>query len=403
MTTEKELSNELHHRVDRIDGSPITMDAVVGTAGKIRRRRRAGASIAALAAVAVIVPTAMFGGGLFDKDSAPAPAAPTTTQTSDAVLDPSLPAGDPPKIAYIDGDHVVTESGLTIQLDHNYGTTVRSGDEYLAIRDQSGGEPSIDILDSDWKVTDTLRVDAPAVSSADGTVAAWLAPDGTVTTRSGGETLTLGKVTGEYPQAVAVLGSGSCREDQGGCRVFVNPSQGSPQSADSHGIVDDVFGGFVQVAAVSPDNLIAGLLNWSSGTRPACSAVYDERGDKRLFKTCDIAFNNDAGFSPDGSLLVGTPAEADAGGTRSLEVVDSHTGKTVTRVELAKATNRNTSIVESAWEDDEHLIITTEKTTSDDPASYNIYRVGLDGSVVRMLERDYAGDGGELQPWIFVQ
>lgn len=406
MNTEKELSNELHNQVDRMGGSPISFDDVLGTAGKIRRRRRAVTGLAALAAAAVIVPSAMFGGGLFDNDSAPSPVAPVTRTVSDAVLDPALPAGDPPKLGYVDAQTVVTSSGETFQVDKVYDTPQRAGDEYLTAYGFEGGDPEVDVLDTQWKVTDTFAIGSGPVSSADGTVAAWTQPDGTVGVRYRGQSATLGRIDGDYPQVVAIRGYQTCKEGSPeaptGCTVYANVQDGPAVRTDSTGTVEEVPGGFSLVAAVSTDGLVAGRVTPMDvdATQPSCSAVYDEVADEQVFETCDLAFNYSGGFSPDARFLVGSAAGEDTGPT-SLEVIDVRIGTTSLRINLAGAVQKDSIIAGAVWEDDEHLIIKTQGPADDAPASYNLYRVGLDGTVERMLERDYVGDGGEIQPWMF--
>ncbi|KRF14408.1 hypothetical protein [Nocardioides sp. Soil796] len=404
MNTEKELTHELHGRADRIDGSPISFDQVVGRAGRIKRNRRLTTGVATLAAAAIIVPTAMFGGSLFDNDAAPGPVAPDTQQVHDAVLDPTLPEGDPPKLAYVDADKLVQPDGTTVDLGKNYGAPRRAGDEYLGA---SGfeDEPSIDVFDQQWQVVDSVPFMNGPVSSADGSVAAWIATDGTVVTRFGGRSVDLGKVEGSYLTPVAILGHDSCMEVDGGCRVFVNVQDGKPVSADSHGIVDVVPGDFTNVAAVSTDNLIVGVVTPISAppTDPVCSAVYDEQAMKRLFKTCDLAFGYSAGFSPDNSLLGGYHSDTDGAGPRSMTVVDARTGDKVLGIDLDTAIEKNTSIVGADWEDDDHLLIHTEGPgTANKVSTHNLYRVGLDGSVERLLERDY-DNGTMTAPWLMLQ
>ncbi|KRF18943.1 hypothetical protein ASG90_03390 [Nocardioides sp. Soil797] len=403
MNTEKDLTAEFHHQADRIDGSPISFDDVVGTAGRIKRRRRVTTGVAALAAAAVIVPTAMFGGSLFDNDAAPEPARPGIQQVHDVTLDPSLPEGDPPKLAYTDADKLVEPDGTTTTMEQVYAGTDRVGDEYLAAYGFEGAEPMIDILDSDLTVTETVKTNSGAVASADHTVAAWIARDNTIMTRFDGQSVALGKADGVYPQPVAILGSGSCMEEAGGCRVFFNAQGKGPMAADSHGNIEEVPGSFTNIGAVSPDNLIAGLVTPQNAapTDDLCSAVYDEQASKRLFKTCGWTFDNGAGFSPDNLLLVGQSVESDGSSPRSITVVDARTGKKVLGIDLPDKP-RTAYIGGSTWEDDEHLLVRTSRTTMTSPGVENLYRVGLDGSVERLLEHDHE-NGTMTASWMMIR
>lgn len=403
MNTQTELSKQMHDQVDRIDGTPITLDDVVGTAGKIRRRRRLATGTAVLAAAAVIVPTGLFAGGLFDDGAAPGPATPTVAE--DAVIDADAEVGPPPKLAYTDAERLVLPSGETVDVGHVYDGTARSGDELVGIRDQSGGEPWIDVFDTDGTVIDSLRVMGGPAASPDNTLVGWIHADGMVAARFDGTTSELGRVEGNYPQVVAALATGNCDEDETSCRIFVNPQeQGSPVTVDFAGTVEQVAGDFSQVAAVSSDGLIAGRTSPLDGdmTEPVCSSVYDEAAGDQLFATCELAFSYGAGFSPDDELLVGSHADSDGAGHRSLTVVDARTGDTVSQIDLAKTIERTTTISGATWEDDEHLLVRTATPSEAAGHLYNLYRVGIDGTVERLLEPDYE-NGAMTQPWLLIR
>ncbi len=254
---------------------------------------------------------------------------------------------------------------------------------------------------------DTSQTVAGAVSSADGTVGAWVTPEGKVMTRFQGKTVQMNTVAGSPVEAVEILGSGSCMEVDGGCRVFVSRMDGSsaPQAADSHGIVDVVGGGLKNLRAVSTDGLLAGMVTQPDPdpAAPACSAVYDEQAGKRLFKTCDYAFMyGGKTFSPDGSQVLAQPQDADGAGPRSIVVLDSRSGDVAAEIEVPDANGPRAtgSITHAVWEDGTHLLVKME-SNSNDEASYNMFRVDLDtGSVERVFEERTAG--GEVQPWVLI-
>jgi hypothetical protein len=409
-----QLGRELHDRGASVPGHPIGLGDVKKTAGKIRRRRQVAGGVIVAAAAAIIVPSVMVAGNLLGGDAAPEPVpAPSVTQTpkpapSDGpiVLDADAPQGADPQTTYLDGARLVDSAGNVTELDKEYYSLARAGDEFLATR---YGDPyfSVDVLDAEGKVLDTSQTVAGAVSSADGTVGAWVTPEGKVMTRFQGRTVQMNTVAGGSVEAVEILGSGSCMEVDGGCRVFISRMDGSsaPQSADSHGIVDVVGGGLKNLRTVSADGLLAGMVTQPDPdpAAPACSAVYDAQAGKRLFKTCDYAFlYGGKTFSPDGSQVLAQPQDADGAGPRSIVVLDSRSGDVDAEIEVpdAKGPGATGSITHAVWEDGTHLLVKME-STSNDGSSYNMFRVDLtDGTVERVLEERTAG--GEVQPWVFI-
>lgn len=410
-----QLGRELHDRGASVPGHPIGLDDVKKTAGRIRRRRQLAAGAVVAAAAAILVPSVMVAGNLLGGDTAPQPANPSPSVTRDAdpapldgpiVLDADAPQGGDPQMAYLDGVRLVDSAGNVIELDTEYYSLARAGDEYLATR---YGDPyfSVDVLDAEGKVLDTSQTVAGAVSSADGTVGAWVTPEGKVMTRFEGRTVELNTVTGGSVEAVEILGSGSCMEVDGGCRVFVSHLDGSsaPQSVDSRGIVDVVGGGLRNLRTASTDGLLAGMVTTPDPdpTAPACSAVYDEQAGKRLFRTCDYAFiYGGKTFSPDGSQVLAQPQDADGAGPRSIVVLDSRSGDVAAEIQVPNANNARAtgSITHATWEDGTHLLVKME-TTSDDGSAYHMFRVDLtDRTVERVFEERAAG--GEVQPWILL-
>ena len=411
----EQLGRELHDRGASAPDHPIGLGDVKKTAGRIRRRRQVAGGLVVAAAAAIIVPSVMVAGNLLGGDAAPQPAnpSPSVTQTPDPVpsdgpivLDADAPKGADPQTTYLDGVLLIDSAGNETELDAEYWSIARAGDEFLATR---YGDPyfSVDVLDAEGNVVDSSRTVAGAVSSADGTVGAWVTPDGKVMTRFQGRTVQLNTVTGGSAEAVEILGSGSCMEVDGGCRVFLNHQDGSspPESADSHGIVDVVGGGLQNLRAVSTDGLLAGLVTRPDADpgAPACSAVYAEQAGKRLFRTCDYVFMfGGNAFSPDGSQVLAQPQDADGAGPRSVVVLDSRSGDVAAEIQVPDANNRRAtgSITHTVWEDGTHVLVKME-TNTNDGSSYNLFRVDLgDRTVERVFEERTAG--GEVQPWVFV-
>jgi hypothetical protein len=74
------------------------------------------------------------------------------------------------------------------------------------------------------------------------------------------------------------------------------------------------------VMAVSSDGRLASAAN---STGDGCSTVVEIATGKRRFKTCDYRVT---GFTPDGSVAIGTPAYGDSYCSNIITALDSHTG-----------------------------------------------------------------------------
>lgn len=393
------LGRELHDRVDGLHGTPISLQDVKGTASAIRRRRTIGTVAGSAAAVALVVPTLMFAGGTFT-DSAPRPGpaeSPSVTEaprpSGPVVLAADAPQGADPAIAYLDGRTLV-DGDRRIELGATYHAVARAGDEYVLARQ---GDPGtfIDVVDASGAVLESSETTQAVVGSPDGTAAAWATPAGDVLVRTAGRTSSLGSVDG--PVDVMALVDGV---------AYVNhqAEQSRPETVTASGDGRSLADRFDAVRTVSADGAIAGF---SAGQdtdvmTPPCSTVVDASGEVR-FETCELAFEYaGAGFSPDGSMVVGFHADADGVGPRSITVLDATDGDELLAVEVEDARGRTAgSIVDTAWEDEEHVLVKVEGVGGLGLPPYDLFRVGLDGSVERVLEKGY-DPGTMVQPWILV-
>ena len=77
-----QLNRTLREHADGVHGAPLAFDDVRGRATSIRRRRRLASGLGVAAAIAVIVPTAMFATKGNDSSPQPATALPTVTDTN---------------------------------------------------------------------------------------------------------------------------------------------------------------------------------------------------------------------------------------------------------------------------------------------------------------------------------
>jgi hypothetical protein len=400
-----------------VHGQPIGLGDVKRTATRIRRRRNLAAGAVAAAVVAIAIPSVMVAGNLFpnasDGSNGPATEGPSPSVTTvlpkpdgPVVLDPDAPQGASPEIPYLAGK-TLRVGGNELPLAEEYGGIVRAADEYVVWGQSDVGWPFIKVLDSEGRVVATSSTTSEAVGSVDGTVAAWITPGGKIQTRFQGRTVQLGTVEGDQAQPVAVLGSGSCMEEEGGCTVFYNvlsADEQSPRVASSHGTVDDVSGQFTNLNGIHEEaGLAAGLVREPTNPpeQAQCGQVEDLATSKELFRTCDYTWLYRNPFSPDGSLVLGNHIDADGAGPRSIVVLDSRTGEL--RIELEVEGARETragNIVGARWENDNTLLVTVEE-----PAgvafAYTVFRVTLDGGVEKVLGPSDP-TGGSYQPYLFL-
>lgn len=422
----RSLGREFHGQVDRINDAPITLDAVRGTARTIRRRRTVGAGVAALAAVAIIVPVGMLGAGAFNNaDNEPLPAtnspsldptrnatqdptgAPTTREPADepAVLDPAATTGPDPSVTYITGNELVLTSGERITLAHDYESFAPAGDEFVGIWGQSSGEGKVDVLADDGTVVESSTGESYSVSSTDGTVATWITADGEIMTRASGETVAINQLEHGSYAVNAASGSRDCSatSGEGGCSVYFQPfSEGGEALVATKEKIGSAPGDLMDVRDVSPDGLLSGLISGSDQdpSVPVTSAIFDATSDTMIARVDNLVFDYaaSAGFSPDGQAVVARRHE-EAGPT-DLEVLDTSNGESLLTIKLAAETADTTDVISTAWEGDSHLLVVTDVPTGDDMTAYNLYRVGMDGTVERILEKDKVPDNMTV-PWIF--
>lgn len=396
------VHRELHEQADRITGSPVSLDDVKGTAGRIRRRRRAavGAGVVA-AALAILVPTTLLGSGLTE-DSAPEPTGPVRALAETVLLTADAPEGPPPAVPYLDGDRLVADSNTVLEVFPGYHAVVPTGEEFLLVRH---GDPQTkaDVFSAGGIVESNPNTGMP-VSSPDRSVAAWGTPSGEILTRSEGRTVRLATLPRPV-QAVEIIGSGPCDAEGATCRVFFNESnrQLSPGVVDSSGVMEALPEELRSVSAVSEDSLVAGLTT-DPDSDPAgrCSAMFDEPTGQKLFGTCDYAFDTaTTGFSPDGSTIVAEEPDDYGAAPSVLALLDARSGEVRAEIRVPASEARAVGgVVDSHWEDDGHLLVKTEASAPDsDGYVYTVFRVGVeDGSVERLVRSDPAGGGP--QPYI---
>ncbi|UDY24316.1 hypothetical protein [Nocardioides sp. Kera G14] len=371
MSAEKLLQETLALRGSSLNEAPLSLSDVQSRARSIRRRRTACAGVGALAVVAAVaavaVPVTLSGTStksVAPATTGPSPTAKATLNMQEEATIPYVESGTlhmPDGFSYTSKGSPIT--GVVLVGGHPVVTTTKDGQNTVATTIGDLSSPAT----------------APAVASADGKVAAWVDPDNDavmMSTASATAPLRFGTVksgtTDDRAQVVAVTGEDCPRV----CTVFVNvtgtasggdtvslvgtlasvagsdsPPRWTPLvPGDAHlESVDDVTG-TVAAGTLSVDEFPAsdadplcvadGIVRWSG--------VVDLQAGSELWRTCS-ARNLDV--SPSGAYAVGTPVESDGLGPRRLLLFDGQGS------DLGGLGDDGSTIMDSAWEDDTHLLL----------------------------------------------
>ncbi len=173
-------------------------------------------------------------------------------------------------------------------------------------------------------------------------------------------------------QVGAVSGARTCREqapEGGGCAIFVNAARNSGVFVStSHGIVARIRP-MLQVADVSRQGRVTGLVSTSTKTKPACWGVFRPSG-QRVWRTCRYRLST---FSDDGRRVLG-----DHGQTRWNSIdrfaIFRHDGSIARAYSFRPGPRRSLSRL--TWEDSTHLLgVLRVKDT------WSIVRIGVGGTV----------------------
>lgn len=349
----------------RRGGAELDLAQVLDRAGEIRRGRRMRATMLMAACVLAIV--APVGIVALDHDKArrePTPA--RRVQDHSPLTLTGLAAGPTPRTGYL-------QDGA---LHHDGWTYTFKGEHLVAFAPFDHG---IMVASSDDQGNLQARrlngsrrpMSGGFARSTDGTVAAYVQPDGTpVVVRRKGD-LVLPRVgSGDGASAVAV--SAECAQGAGeGCSVWLNVPGERPSVwlSSEGGKATRVGSDLLSVVGVDPSGRIAGTLSVSD--TGSCSAVESLEGTT-VWRTCDHSLG---AFSPDGEHLLGGPAYRDGAGDRELAVLDATSGKVV----LDLRTAGEGFVQQVVWEDSAHLLVTLSEG-----GRWAVVRIGLDG------RREYA-------------
>ena len=387
-----ELSQTLRRRADTMGSAPLAFDDVRGKAVSIRRRRRIASGLGVAAAIAVIVPTAMFATKGTTSDG-PLPVTQPTLVTDSADPTPTstpvmgkphaldvrdLPTGAPPQIDYRDD---AAKDDIRAYVSVGTDAVVMSGEKVTITGDDG---------------TTHGPYDASSLArTADGSAAAWVGLDGTVMLWRPGadEPVALGDsgLQGALIQAL----TGDCTEG-GTCEAWVSGGQGPEATATSVRVDQD--GG---VSPADPSGTVSlvkdvtasGQLVGVSERRDyeSCSSLVSLAApDASTWKTCKNTLDT---FSPSGAYVAASDSFHSGDLNGAIAIYDTATGKaTASRVALAGGSAFYAYFV---WEDDSHVLFSAYQDEK-----WSIVRMGVDGAMEYAVPPAALGDNLS-RPFVF--
>jgi hypothetical protein len=374
------LTQELHRRADVLSDvpadAPLAFRDVRGRATTIRRRRTLATGLGVAAAIAVILPTAIFAGRGLDRGQEPPPASQSATEsatdgaspspTSTPVMGPrphaldvrDLPTGAPPAVPLVTGsDSAMAQTGEAHVRWTSDGIVVEAGGRTFGPYPSSHG---------------LVRNDAA-------TAVAWTTDDGDVMVWAdgAGEPFTLASLGAADVRIGALTGTDCRRDPASDCTYYVSrwpTGSDQPEAVAING--DGVTGN------VDPDRTILSVRDATDSGRVlgltevrddgTCSAVLDpaDFGSDPLLATCAHAFD---AFSPDGSYVLASDTYGDGIGAGQIAVYATAGDILAKRSRTDDASAFYNSAV---WEDETHVLFTAYQD-----GRWSIVRMGIDGAM----------------------
>ena len=390
-----DLGRELHGRSDAMHGSSLALADVKSKARSIRRRRAATAVGGAVAAVALIVPTAAIASHQGHRTTpmppatqnispSPSPSASDDPQPLSGVLDVSdLPTGAAPAMDYVQDGTFHSPSAGTGTVRTRYSPVqfvwMADGARVWHTAD-SNGRAYVEIQDTDGTFHDPVRIESGLSVNAAHSIVAWLTPSGQVTIWEGwaseprplgdpvpGTDLRRGPITGSADIPPGNTGP-DCR--QSSCTVIVNVHDGTgqPWEVGASGSQPLSDGGYLHVSDISRDGLTVGLTRITDFG--SCSTLLGG-GEFQGFKTCRHTL---VSFSPDDQLVLADPAYHDGIGNGVIAMYDVANGDRL--FERHSTVNAQSFYPEATWEDDTHVLVPVFQD-----GTWSLVRVASDGSM----------------------
>jgi hypothetical protein len=334
--SQETLERELARRAEDVHGAPFSFEDVRGKAVSIRRRRRAAVTgaVAAVVALALIVPTILTGGdGPGSKAPEPAPPAPGHTAVlHDGTL--TLPDGD---TVTLDVENADVQQ-LAVLTD---GRIVLSQDTPDVVR----------VYAPDGTLQDEYDVQSSELAtSADDDAVSWIG--GERIGDRGVRVLASGVV-----EPAVLAGIPAAGEYVGFVNAVLDP-QRVLVSGDSYtdGVVtptdfeDLVTSEPLTVTDVNADGSLWAVQfpSKSPDQQDGCAALYDPEADEVVAENCETSFLQ---FSPDGQHLLGVRGDNTMWGEATVLDLDL---EVVGRWESPGGGDVIKSV---AWSDSEHLLV----------------------------------------------
>ncbi|MBO0845464.1 MAG: hypothetical protein J2P22_08630 [Nocardioides sp.] len=382
------LSRELAEQAHAMDGSTLHLTDIKGRARSIRRRRTATAVAGAAAALALITPIAVIadhtGGSRNNpmppatQDVSPSPTPPAGHQPAPGALDVSdLPTGDAPRVEYLsDGNVLRHTDGSMVSVDTTFPISsfaVLADGTHLWVTAHNG-TPYVEVQDPQGHLHDPMPSGWAVSVNKSHTVGAWVRPDGQVMTWNAGATEPVAYrdpvPASDDLRIGPVLGDG-CGPRQS-CEVHVNVSERrtgawQPWLVDVNGTQPLLDGGYRFLADSSESGLSIGQTEITDSG--SCSTLLGG-GEFQGFQTCQHTLES---FSPDGNLILGTPAYQDGVGNGEIAMYNLRGTMLFNRHSTAKT---QAHYPRAEWEDGTHVLAPVFQD-----GQWSIVRIASDGSM----------------------
>ncbi len=398
---ERALRHALHGKVDMMTSTPLATRDVHAKARGIRRRRQAIAGAGIAAALAVIVPTAIYAGGTLDNDTTPpvTTGSPSPSQGSDPTTEPSqtptgpvvfetgdLATGDAPAVDYAEldveqgipvGGVIHTADGRTIDLPPGQlrEFAVLGDGWVVSVGHPDDGREQVYLLDRVGNYSEAWDSQGDLAVGPGGSTVAWVGADFTVRVAGSEGVVELGTLPDGTTWSVGAVVGPDCAT-AADCRVLVNNKGGQQEVYDVTGDQVQRLDGYVAITAAF-GSLVAGMTSVDDLEPSSCSDLFDAGTGDVVWDTCD---NTLGAFSPDGSAVLGLPSYGSGLGDPTLDLLDAATGDPLVQL-TSKRDGSSATAMGEVWEDDTHLL-----TIAYDDGAFSIVRVGLDGSMDYAVE-----------------
>ena len=327
---DNDLSRTLQQHAESLSATPLAFDDVRGKATSIRRRRQLATGLGVAAAIAVIVPTAMFATRGTSSDgqlppatqpstatdtSSPSPTSTPTMGSNPHAIDVSdLPTGAPPAAPVLgDNDIALAQTSEAV------------------VRWTKDGTISVEAAGQTFGPYTTSHGMVPNPAA---TTVAWATAEGEVMAWADGETepFVLSETGLDDVRVGAVTGT-DCSRQADQCTFFVSGHDFDANTTEvftltSTGVRGDVDpdGLLLSVSDATDDGRLLGVTSIDELAPSSCSAVLDpaETGSTPLWETCKHTLDT---FSPNGDYVLASDSYGDGIGAGVIAVYDAQTGE----------------------------------------------------------------------------